>query len=410
LTQPAAPPSSPALAGLRVLDFSHALAGPYCTLLLANYGANVYKVEPRDGGDIGRAWGPPFSGGEANFFLGFNRNKRGVSINLKHPEGIALCLRLADKMDILVENFRPGTMERLGLGYTAVAARNPCIVYCSISGYGQAGPSRDEPAMDLIVQCASGLVSITGTEAGERVRSGYSAADVTAGMFATIGILMALQARERTGRGQFVDVAMLDAMISAMTSNWAHYLGSGEVPAPMGTGFNTVAPYRVFQGSDGRGFAIAGGSGKLWTALCGAIGHAGLATHPGYSTNAARLRHRASLEALLAGVFGQRPAAEWVRMLGAEGIPCSPVRTFDEVAQDPQTAFREMFPVVEHPSAGSYRATGSPIKLSDAPAAPPAPAPRIGEHTAASLRELLAMDDTAIADLGERGVIHLIDS
>ena len=214
----------PALQGIRVLDFSHALAGPYCTLILAEYGAEVYKLESPTGGDMGRSWGPPFVNGESAYFLGLNRGKQGISIDLKRPEGIALCRQLIPQMDVLLENFRPGTMSRLGLGYETLRGINPRLIYCSISGYGQTGPAREEAAMDLILQASSGLISMTGTATGERVRSGYSVADITAGMFAVIGILTALQHRARSGEGQYVDVSMFDAMISAMCSNWSTFL------------------------------------------------------------------------------------------------------------------------------------------------------------------------------------------
>jgi len=259
-----------ALDGIKVLDFSHALAGPYCTLLLADYGADICKLEARDG-DMARGWGPPFAGGISSVFLGLNRGKRGISIDLKQTEGLDLCLRLIDRMDVLVENFRPGSMDRLGLGYEQVRQRNPRLIYCSVSGYGQAGPSRDEAAMDLVVQSSSGLLSITGTPGGESVRCGYGVTDVTAGLFSVIGILLALRAREQTGRGQYVDVSMLDCMISTMSSNYMSYLGSGIVPQPMGTAFPTVVPYRVFHAAD-RSLAIAVGSEKLWGAFCRAIG------------------------------------------------------------------------------------------------------------------------------------------
>src|SRR5215468_4051485 len=265
------------LDGIKVLDFSHALAGPYCTMLLADYGAEVYKLESR-AGDMGRGWGPPFAGGEASFFLGINRGKRGISIDLKHPDGLELCLRLIDRMDVVIENFRPGSMDRLGLGYEALHRRNPRLVYCSISGYGQNGPSRDEAAMDLVMQGASGLLSITGTEDGESVRCGYGVTDVTAGLFAVIGILLAVRARETTGCGQYVDVSMLDSMISTMSSNDSSDRGSGIVPQPMGTAFPTVVPYRVFHTRD-RAIAVAVGSEKLWTAFCGAIGRPDLEKH-----------------------------------------------------------------------------------------------------------------------------------
>ena len=311
-----------ALEGIRVLDFSHALAGPYATLLLADFGARVYKLENRAGGDMGRGWGPPFVGSHSSFFLGLNRGKLGISVDLKQPAGIDLCLRLIEKMDVLIENFRPGTMHRLGLGYPAAAARNPRLVYCSISGYGQAGPSRDEAAMDLIVECSSGFMSITGTKAGEQVRSGYAVADINAGLYAVIGILMALRAREQTGRGQYLDISMLDGMISAMSSNYMTFLGSGNVPGPLGSGFPTVVPYRVFEASD-RSFSIAIGSEKLWSTFCRAIERPDLESHPDYSTNALRVRNRQALEPILAEVFRQRTMQEWVDRFHAAGIPCS---------------------------------------------------------------------------------------
>ncbi len=394
-----------ALEGIRVLDFSHALAGPYCTLLMADFGATVYKLEGPGGGDMGRGWGPPFAGGQASFFLGLNRGKRGVSIDLKQPEGLNLCLQLLDKMDVAVENFRPGTMDRLGLGYKTIAARNPRLIYCSISGYGQAGPSRDEAAMDLIVECSSGFMSITGTEAGELVRSGYAVADINAGLFAAIGIMMALRARDRTGRGQYLDISMLDGMISAMSSNYMSFLGSERVPGPMGSGFPTVVPYRVFQASD-RSFGIAVGSEKLWSAFCRAIRRGDLESHPDYATNGLRVQNRRALEAILAAVFRERPMSEWIEVLGSAGIPCSPVRTFAEVAGHPQTALRDMFPQIESWFAGPHRVTGTPIKLSETPARIGPPAPLLGEHTAAVLSELLGLDNGAINRLADAGTIR----
>lgn len=387
------------LEGVRVLDFSHALAGPYCTLLMADYGASVYKLEAPGGSDMGRGWGPPFVGGHAAFFMGLNRGKKGIAIDLKKPEGVGLCLRLIEKMDVLIENFRPGTMDRLGLGYETLHARNPALVYCSISGYGQDGPARDEAAMDLIVQCSSGLVSMTGTESGEQVRCGYSVADVTAGMFAAIGILLALRARERTGEGQYIDVAMQDCMISAMSSNYMTFLGSGITPRPLGTGFPTVAPYTVFHASD-RGFAIAVGSEKLWSAFCATIGREDLERHPDYATNALRCVNRAALETVLGAVFAAVSAADWIVRLRAAGIPCTLVRTFDEVAADPQSEVREMFPVVE-----GHRVTGTPFRMSATPGHPSTGAPQPGEHSYAVLREVLGIDEAAVRGLVERGVV-----
>lgn len=393
-----------ALQGIRVLDFSHALAGPYCTLLLADFGATVYKLESPTGGDMGRGWGPPFAGGQSSYFLGLNRGKFGISIDLKREAGVDLCLRLIDQMDVLVENFRPGTMDRLGLGFDVASRRNPRLVYCSISGYGQAGPSRDEAAMDLIVECSSGFMSITGTEAGEQVRSGYAVADINAGLFSVIGIMMALRARELSGRGQYVDVSMLDGMISAMTSNYMSFLGSGKPPRPLGSGFPTVVPYRVFEAKD-RCFSIAVGSEKLWSAFCRAVGRGDLETHPDFGTNAQRVANRHALEATLSAVFRERDMQEWIERLTAVGIPCSAVRTFQEVVDHPQTEIREMFPTIACPVAGPHRVTGTPIKLSETPGRIGAPAPELGEHTGAVLSELLGLDRNALNSLAQSGVI-----
>jgi crotonobetainyl-CoA:carnitine CoA-transferase CaiB-like acyl-CoA transferase len=393
-----------ALEGIRILDFSHALAGPYCTLLLSDFGASVYKLESPAGGDMGRGWGPPFAGDQSSFFLGLNRGKQGISIDLKTPEGIDLCLRLIDRMDVLVENFRPGAMARLGLGYDALAQRNPRLVYCSISGYGQGGPSRDEAAMDLIVECSSGFMSITGTEEGEQVRSGYAVADINAGLFSSIGILMALRARDLTGRGQYVDVSMLDGMISAMSSNYMSYLGSGKVPRPLGAAFPTVVPYSVYNAKD-RCFSIAVGSEKLWSTFCRAIGREDIGADPRFETNARRVENRHALEAILQSVFGERNMAEWIDLLRAAGIPCSPVKNFEEVSQDAQAAVRNMFPTIDCPAVGPHRVTGPPIKLSETPARIGSPAPALGEHTRHVLRDLLGLDADAADDLAARGVL-----
>jgi len=353
---------------------------------------------------MGRGWGPPFAGGISSFFLGLNRGKEGISIDLKRPEGLDLCLRMVDTADVLVENFRPGSMEKLGLGYAAAHQRNPRLVYCSISGYGQDGPSRDEAAMDLVVQASSGLLSITGTEQGDSVRCGYGVTDVTAGLFAVIGILLALRSREKTGLGQFVDVSMLDCMISTMSSNYMTYLGSNIVPRPMGTSFPTVVPYRVFHASD-REFAIAVGSEKLWSTFCSAVERPDLEQHPAFHTNAARIRNREILEPLLTEIFQRRTATEWISRLQAAGIPCSLVRDFAEVVNHPQSGVRRMFPAMEHPTAGKHRITGTPVKLSATPGRPSAPAPLLGQHTRNALKELFALDDKLIDDLIARRIL-----
>jgi crotonobetainyl-CoA:carnitine CoA-transferase CaiB-like acyl-CoA transferase len=392
-----------ALSGIRVLDLSHALAGPYCTMLLSDYGAEIYKLEARSG-DMGRGWGPPFAGGMASFFLGLNRGKLGISIDLKQPEGLELCLRLIDQMDVLIENFRPGSMDKLGLGYEDVRQRNPRLVYCSISGYGQSGPSRDEAAMDLVMQASSGLLSITGTEEGESVRCGYGVTDVTAGLFAVIGILLALRARDTTGCGQYVDVSMLDSMISTMSSNYSSFLGSMVVPGPMGTAFPTIVPYKVYRASD-REFALAVGSEKLWSAFCGVLKRPEIEQDPRFATNAERIRNREEFERLLDHIFLSNTAGEWVSQLRAAGVPSSLVRNFGEVVDDPQCALREMFPSLEHSKAGKHRVTGTPIKLKDTPGRISTSAPLLGQNTRETLKVLLRSNDREIDDWMARGIV-----
>lgn len=392
------------LEGISVVDLTHALAGPYCTMQMAAYGADVVKVEDTGTGDIGRSWAPPYTGTESSYFLGLNAGKQGVAIDLKTAEGVALCQRLVAGADVLIENFRPGTLERLGLGYAAMSAANPRLVYCSISGYGQDGPRRDDPAMDLIVQAASGLISLTGPAGGPGVRSGHSVADITAGMFALIGIMMALHARTGTGQGQHVDVSMFDGMISAMASNYANLFGTGTVPRPMGTAFGTIVPYAVFPTAD-RDLAIAVASDNLWRRFGDAIERPDVAADPRFRTNALRVEHRGVLEPLIRDIFKTRPAAHWVARLTVLGVPCSPVNDLAEVVGDAQTAAREMFPVVDHPSAGPVRVTGVPVKFSAAAARVSGAAPRLGEHTRAVLEARLGLSPPEIDRLVAAGVV-----
>lgn len=361
------------LQGCKVLDFSHALAGPYCTLLLSDFGAEVYKLEAPGLGDMGRGWGPPFTGDQASFFLGLNRGKYGITLDLKNPEDLALCKGIAAQVDVVVENFRPGAMDRLGLGYDALRAQNPGLIYCSISGYGQDGPSRDEAAMDLVVQASSGLLSITGTESGEITRCGYGVSDITAGMFAVIGILAALNARHRSGHGQYIDISMFDCMISAMCSNYASFLGDRKVPGTMGTRYPTVVPYGVYKTKD-RDIAIAAGSEKLWAGFQRALE---LEPDARFESNPLRIQNRDALDAILMPKFQERPAADWIARLEHEGVPCSLVLNFEEVVNHPQSKFRKMFPTLNHPTAGEHQVIGPPIK----PAKPPTlPAPLPNQH------------------------------
>jgi len=380
--------TAPPLDGITVLDFSHALAGPYCTMLMAAYGANVIKVESPGEGDIGRSWGPPFQGADSAYFVGLNSGKKSLTLDLKSPEGLDVCRRLAAKADIAIENFRPGVMSRLGLDYAALSAANPRLIYVSISGFGQTGPRRLEPAMDLIVQSASGLMSITGTAQGETVRSGHSVADVTAGLFALVGALMALEARHRTGRGQCVDVSMMDSLMSSMLANFARYLASGEIPVPMGTSFASIVPYRNFMCAD-REVTIAAASDKLWKSLCDAVGRSDLIGHPDFHSNPLRVQNRRVLEPLLEGIFRSRSAAHWIELLSRAGVPCTLVRNFKEVVDDEQTGARNMTPVVQHAEAGPIRVLGVPVQLSETPGRIASASPVLGANAAAVLDELL---------------------
>ncbi|MBI3208563.1 MAG: CoA transferase [Candidatus Solibacter usitatus] len=392
------------LDGIRVLDFSHALAGPYCTMLLAAYGAEVYKVEGIDSVDMGRIWGPPFQGGEASYFLGLNSGKHSLSIDLKRPEGLALCHRLLEKSDVFIENLRPGAMSRLGLGWEKARQINPRLVYCSISGYGQNGPSRDEAAMDLILQASCGLISVTGTPDGRVARCGHSVADITSGMFALIGILMALRVREQTGAGQFVDIAMLDSMISAMASNFANYFGTGVDPKPMGTAFTTIVPYATYPTRD-REVAIAAASEKLWQGFCDAVGHTEWADDPRFAANHLRVANRGVLEPMIVETLQAHAADVWVEVFRKHGVPCTPVRTLAEVANDAQAAARNMFPTLAHTEAGEIRVTGVPIKFSETPGNVEFAAPTLGRHTRESLRTLLGVSDAELDTMTAAGII-----
>ncbi len=306
---------------------------------------------------------------------------------------------MIERADVLIENMRPGTLDRLGLGYPQAKARNPRLIYCSISGYGQNGPARDDPAMDLIIQAASGLISITGVEGGERVRCGFSVADITAGLFALIGILLALEARHRTGAGQLVDVSMLDAMISAMASNYAQFLGSGVVPVPIGTGYTNIVPYRSFPTAD-EDIVIAVASPKLWQDFCAAIDRPQWIDDPRFATNPLRVRNRAELEPRIAEIFRGGTCASWIGKLTARGVPCTPVCTLAEVAANSQTSVREMFPPVD---GGCV--TGPPVKFSATPGFVPRRAPLLGQHTREALSDLLGLDAAKLDALAAEGVI-----
>jgi crotonobetainyl-CoA:carnitine CoA-transferase CaiB-like acyl-CoA transferase len=392
-----------ALDDITVLDLSHALAGPFASTMLGDYGAEVIKIEPLDG-EISRAWGPPFYGDESAYFVNLNRNKKSVAIDLKRAEGRDIFFRLLERADAVLENLRVGTVARLGIDYERARARQPRVVYCSISGFGQDGPYRDRAALDLVVQAESGMISITGETGGRGVRCGVSIADITAGMNAAFAILTALHARERTGRGQFIDVSMLEGQLSIMTGVFGAYVADGLVPAPLGTAYGMLLPYQTFR-TRTRDIAIGIGSDKLWRAFCPLLGLAVLADDPRYVSNKARNANRDSLIAVLQQALLTKTYEEWEAILLPAGIPMGAINTVDAVVEHPQVAAREAFVTCDHPTAGPIRMTGPPVRLSETPGVVQRPAPRLGQHTDEVLRERLGMSDEAISRLRQEKVI-----
>jgi crotonobetainyl-CoA:carnitine CoA-transferase CaiB-like acyl-CoA transferase len=392
-----------ALDDVVVLDLSHALAGPFASTMLADYGASVIKIEPLEG-EMARGWGPPFYGDEAAYFVNLNRNKQSVTIDLKHPEGRELFFRLADRADVVLENLRVGAVARLGIDYPRVRERQPRIVYCSVSGFGQEGPFRERAALDLIVQAESGMISITGEPGSHGVRCGVSIADITAGMYAAFGILTALHARARTGCGQYVDVSMLDGQLGILSGVIAAYLADGLVPQPLGTAYGAVLPYQAFR-TKSRDIAIGIGSDRLWRAFCPLVGLAHLSGDPRYATNAARSANRASLVEALQEALLRRTYEEWESILTPAGIPVGAINTIAQVAAHPQVRARGTLVESEHPIAGRIRTVAPPVRLSDTPGAVRMPAPLLGEHTDRVLRERAGLSGSDIARLRASGVI-----
>jgi crotonobetainyl-CoA:carnitine CoA-transferase CaiB-like acyl-CoA transferase len=386
-----------------VLDLSHALAGPFASTMLGDFGARIIKVEPPSG-DIARAWGPPFYGTEPSYFVSLHRNKRSVVIDFKHAEGRALFFRLLERADVVLENYRVGVLDKLGLGYEAGRARNPRIIYCSVSGFGQTGPYRDRAALDLIVQAESGMMSVTGEEGGRGVRCGVSIADMTAGMYAAFGIMAALRAREKTGRGQHVDVSMLEGQLGLLQSLVVAYLADGAVPGPMGTAYKALLPYQTFR-TKTQDLALAVGSEKLWKDFCPLIGAPEMTDDPLFQDNAARVKNRAALVARLQAIFLTKTYAEWEAVLVPAGIPMGAINTIDRVVDHPQVRARGVLVPCEHPTAGTVRVVGPPVRLSETPGGVRAPAPRLGEHTDEVLREQLGLGDAEIAALRRAGAI-----
>lgn len=375
------------LAGVTVLDLTRVLSGPYCTMFLGDMGARVIKVEHPGRGDDTRAWGPPFVQGESAYFLGTNRNKESVTLDFKQPRGRALLERLIERADVLVENFRPGTMARLGLDYPAIEARYPRLVYASISGFGHTGPRREQAGYDAVIQAEGGLMSVTGAADGPPFRLGVAIGDMVAGLLAVQGILLALYSRDRSARGQHVDISMLDGVVSLLTYHASMHLVANIASPRVGNGHATIAPYDTFAAADGN-FFLAVGNDEQFQRFCRVAGLDALLGDPRFATNPARVRHRDEVAARVGAVLRAKPRAYWMTRLTEAGVPCGDVRGIAETLADPQLLARQMIESVEHATIGTIKILGIPIKLSATPGAVRTAPPTLGQHTAAVLGEL----------------------
>jgi crotonobetainyl-CoA:carnitine CoA-transferase CaiB-like acyl-CoA transferase len=389
------------LSGITVLDFTRVLSGPYCTMVLGDLGARVIKLEHPNRGDDTRHWGPPFVADQSAYFLSINRNKESVTLDFKQADGRAILDRLIASSDVLVENFRPGILDKLGLDFKTLSATHPRLVYCSVSGFGHTGPRRNQPGYDAVMQGEGGLMSVTGPTEGPSVRLGVAIADIVSGMFAAYGTAMALFARERTGRGQEVDVAMLDSVIALLTYQAGNFFASGRIPSRLGNRHPSIVPYETFEAADGE-FVLAVGTDDQWRKFCAV---AGLAEEERFATNRQRVTAYDALRPAVADRLRTKPRQFWIDQLGMAGVPCGSVRNFQELFADPQVAAREMVARLDHPTIGAMQVLGVPVKLSDTPGGVDTPPPRLGEHTEAVLRQDLGLDADAIGRLRAQGVI-----
>jgi crotonobetainyl-CoA:carnitine CoA-transferase CaiB-like acyl-CoA transferase len=391
------------LEGLRVLDLSRALAGPFCSQMLGDMGADVLKVEQPGVGDNARGWGPPFQGGESSYFLSVNRNKRSLALNLRDERGAEVLRRLVERSDVLLENFVPGTLDRLGFSYAVCRALRPDLIYCSISGFGQVGPDRERAAYDQIAQGLGGIMSVTGEVGGPPMRVGIALADIMAGMFAAYAVQVALYHRARSGEGQMIDTSLLDGQLAMMTYQAGRYFATGEAPPSSGNQHPTIVPYGVYRAADAY-FNLAVGTEDLWRRFCAALGLEELRADPRFVTNRDRLAHRDELNALLEPLFAARSVAEIQEQMDRASVPCGAVRDLHSVFTDPQVAALGLVESLDHPTAGAIKVVGPPYRFSATPPAVRLPPPLLGQHTDAVLREL-GYDEAAIGALREAHVV-----
>ena len=392
------------LTDIRILDLSRVLAGPYCTMVLADYGADVIKVEEPGSGDGTRAWGPPWVGDQSAYFLAANRNKRSITVDLKAAEGRQIIHALAAQSDVVIENFKVGGAAKLGIDYPTLAAINPRLVYCSITGYGQSGPYQDRAGYDFIIQAQGGVMSITGPEQGEPYKVGVAIADITTGLFAATAILAALHERVQSGRGQAIDVALLDSQIAWLANVAQNYLATGETPARYGNAHPSIVPYESFPTADGF-IAVGIGTDAQYRKFCVAAKRPELADDARFATNAARVEHRAVLVPQLQAIFRTQPTAAWLELLNALGVPAGPINDVATALEDPHVQARGMVQEVDHPTAGRIKLLGPVAKFGRTPAEIRRAPPPLGYDTEAVLCDLLGYDTARIAALRQRGVI-----
>lgn len=381
------------LKGLKVLDLSRVLAGPYCTMMLADFGADVIKIEPPVGDDS-RAFGP-FVGKESAYFMSLNRNKRSMVLDFKNQKHIDVFKEMVAKADVVVENYRPGTMEKFGLSYDVLKEINPALIYAACSGFGRTGPYALKPAYDIIVQAMGGIMSITGEGKDSPTRVGASVGDVIAGMFTAYGVMMALYHREKTGKGQLVDVAMLDCQVAVLENAIARYVTSGEVPVPLGNRHPSITPFSAFTAKDGQ-VIVGAGNDRLWTKLCNVLNMPELLSDERFKNNGERTKHFHELHAIMNSVLVNKTIDEWIAVLEEAGIPCAPINNIERILKDPQVKARDMIVEVEHPIAGHLKMPGVPVKLSETPGAIHTHAPLLGHDVNAILQELMGWDESTI--------------
>jgi len=393
------------LDGIRVLDLTQVLFGPFATMLLSDLGAEVIKIERPGVGDIARGNGPVVRG-VSTYFLSLNRGKKSVTLDLASEQGAEMLLGLVKSADILVENFKPGTMEKFGLSYERIRGHNPAIIYVAGSGFGQYGPYAGKPAFDIIVQALGGILSITGEEGGPPVRPGVSYGDIAAGLFLCVAALAALQERHKSGEGQFVDVSMLDCQVTAQENAFTRYLNTGEIPHAIGTRHPVITPFQAFKTGDGYiAVALRGGFNDQWPLFCAAIDRVDIIDDPRFEDGWMRTKNYRELEPILTEVMKTKTTQEWVQELEQAGIPCGPVNTIEQAAADPQIKARDMIVEVKHPEAGNFRVVNTPFKFSRSSYKVEQASPDLGQHTREVLTRLLGMTDKEIEQLQDSGVI-----